>query len=463
MSGGGRIPLARQLADFVTALRWEALPDDVRATALDTFRDWLGNAAAGAATPFGQAAYGLARAIGSTGNALLISSCEGADPLTAALVNGGASHSLEFDDSHKQTFYHPGVPAIAAALAAAQLLDTDGVTLLTGMVAGYEVGIRVASALGPAHYRMWHTTGTAGCFAAAAAAARVLGLSPAQTASAFGLAGTQAAGLWEVLPDAPAAKNLHPGRAAQSGLLAALLAGHGSDGPVTILEGSRGIFAAMAPEGADAGSCTKELGGRWRIREITFKAYPICGHAMTPVEAALQIRESVEVAEVRRVVVHSNAISIRVAGDPDPRDGYAAKFSIPYCVAVALLKGRVTQAEFEPATLEDKAVRDLMRRVDLVADPEYDRIARTIRPARLEVFLDDGRTVGAVSETRRGDPEQPMSGDEMRKKFRELAARAWGEERARRVDEGLAVLPGSPAVNQWMKRYLLEEQRSAQL
>ena len=458
MSGpGDQIRLAERIAAFVAALRWEALPDEVRAMALDAFRDWLGNAAAGAATPFGRAAYGVAKAIGSTGNALLIGSREGADPLTAALVNGGAAHALEFDDSHKQTLYHPGVPAVAAGLAAAQLADADGITLLTGMVAGYEAGIRVAASLGPVHYRIWHTTGTAGCFAAAAAAARVLGLSSTQTANAFGLAGTQAAGLWEVLPDAPAAKNLHPGRAAHSGLLAALLARQGVAGPASILEGSRGVFAAMVPEGADAGACTDGLGERWRIREITFKAYPICGHAMTPVEAALRIRAGLGTAEVRRVVVHSNAISIRVAGNPDPHDGYAAKFSIPYCVAVALLKGRVTQAEFEPTVIEDKAVRDLMRRVELVADPEYDRIARTIRPARLDAFLDDGRTLGAVSETRRGDPEQPLSGDELRAKFRALAALAWGEERARRVDEGMAVLPASPAVNRWMRRYLLAD------
>ena len=450
--------LAHRIADFVTALRWEALPDAVRATALDAFRDWLGNAAAGAATPFGRSVHAVAKTIGSTGNALLIGSREGADPLTAALVNGGSAHALEFDDSHKQTLYHPGVPAIASALAAAQLADAGGAALLTGMVAGYEVGIRVACALGPGHYRFWHTTGTAGCFAAAAAAARVLDLTAAQTAAAFGLAGTQAAGLWEVLPDAPAAKNLHPGRAAQSGLLAALLAREGVEGPTSILEGSRGVFAAMAPEGADAGACTDGLGARWRIREITFKAYPICGHSMTPVEAALQIREGLGTAEVRKVLVHSNAISIRVAGDPDPQDGYAAKFSIPYCVAVALLKGRVTQAEFEPAVLENRGVRDLMRRVELVADPEYDKIAKTIRPARIEALLGDGRTVEAVSETRRGDPEQPMSSDEMRAKFRALAALAWGEERARRVDDGMPTLPESPTVNRWMRRYLLAEE-----
>ena len=456
MSGSDNHPcLAERLADFVAAVRWDALPEAVRATALNAFRDWLGNAAAGSLTPFGRVVYAVAKAIGLTGGALLVGSREAADPLTAALVNGGASHALEFDDSHKATFYHPGAPAITAALAAAQMIDCDGPTLLAGIVAGYEVGIRVAAALGPEHYRLWHTTGTAGSLAAAAAAARVLRLSSAQTAAAFGLAGTQAAGLWQVLPEAPAAKNLHAGRAAQSGLLAALLAREGLDGPVSILEGNRGLFAAMVPGAADVEACIENLGGRWRILEITLKAYPICGHAMTPVEAALQVGSRLGAAAVGKVVVHSNAISIRIAGNRDPRDGYAAKFSIPYCVAVALSRGRVTQAEFEPAVLKDTAVRDLMRRVELVVDPQYDRIARTIRPARIEAFLGDGRTLEAVSETRRGDPEQPMSDEEMRAKFRSLAALAWGDERARHVDEGMGALPETQTINRWMTRILL--------
>lgn len=446
--------LTQRLAAFTAALAWEDLPGDVRAIAVRAFRDWLGNAAAGATTPFGRAIVAVARSAGGSGAATLAGPRVFADPLAAALVNGGASHALEFDDSHRGTFYHPGSPACAAAFAAAQACARRGPDLFAGIVAGYEAGIRLAAALGPEHYRVWHTTGTAGVFAAAAAAARTLGLSAAQTTAALGLAGTQAAGLWEVLPSAPAAKNLHAGKAAQGGLLAALLAREGVPGPATILEGGRGLFAATVPAGLEAEATTAELGSVWRIREITFKAYPICGHAMTPVEAALLLRPEIGGAAVEEIVVHSNAISLRVAGNPDPRDGYAAKFSIPYCVAAALARGRITQAEFEPAVLEDQRVRGLMRRVALVVDPEFDRIARTIRPARVEIRLDDGREIDAISETRRGDPEQPLTAGELSAKFRDLAALAWGGTAAARVDDEIAALPDCGSVLAWAARAL---------
>lgn len=445
---------ALRLARFVTEVRWDTLPDPVRRAVLDAFQDWLGNAAAGLSTPFGEAVRNVARLNGGEGRATIVGTRGKTDPLTAALVNGGASHALEFDDSHKGTFYHPGSPAIAAALAAAQASDCRGTDLLDGIAAGYETGIRVAEALGPSHYKYWHTTGTAGTLAAAAAVARVLRLPESQTIAAFGLAGTQAAGLWEVLPEAPAAKNLHAGRAAQSGVLAAFLAREGVPGPSSIFEGGRGLFAAMVPDGADAEACSEKLGRIWRILEITFKAYPICGHAMTPVEAALLIRTQLDGAEISRLVVYSNAISMRVAGNPDPLDGFAAKFSIPYCVAAALSRGRVTQAEFEPAILRDAGLRDLMGRVELVALPEYDRIAKTIRPARIEAELDDGRTVEAVSETRRGDPEQPLTAEEMQTKFLGLAALAWGEDRAQEAGASIGSLPQAPSINEWMTRSL---------
>jgi 2-methylcitrate dehydratase PrpD len=445
--------LAERLAAFTASLRWEDLPPDVRTLAESAFRDWLANAAAGTTTPFGRAILAVARMTGG-GQASLVGPRSFADPLVAAMVNGGASHALEFDDSHKATFYHPGSPTCAAAFAAAQAFARGGADLFAGVVAGYEAGIRLAAALGPEHYRIWHTTGTAGAFAAAAAAARTLGLTAGQTTAAFGLAGIQAAGLWEVLSSVPAAKNLHAAKAAQNGLLAALLAREGLPGPASILEGGCGVFAAMVPSGLDAEASVAGCGEVWRIRETTFKAYPICGHAMTPVEAAFQLRPQVGDAAVESIVVHSNAISIRVAGNSDPGDGYAAKFSISYCVAAALVCGRMTQAEFEPGVLRDPRIRGLMKRITLVADPEFDRIARTVRPARIEIRLVDGREIDAHCETRRGDPEQPLSAGELSAKFRDLAGLAWGAETASRVEGEFALLPCCQSVAAWAARAL---------
>ena len=202
--------LAHDYARFATRLEWAALPAEVQRTALELFADWFANAAAGYASPLTQALRSLAPDSGAAGSALRIGDLRAADPLWATLLNASASHANEFDDSYRAGLYHPGAPVQAAALSAACLAEAPGTELLTAVVAGYEMSLRLAAAINPAHYAVWHTTGTVGAFGAAAASARALGLTAEQTAGAFGLAGTQAAGLWEVLPDAPQAKNLHP-------------------------------------------------------------------------------------------------------------------------------------------------------------------------------------------------------------------------------------------------------------
>ncbi len=226
--------LAERYAQFSSRLAWCDVPDDVRVIALELFADWFANAVAGYDSPLNRALLDLAPAVGS---AVRIGDLQATDPLSAALINASASHAHEFDDSYRAGLYHPGAPVQGAAFSAACLSGASGTDLLCGMVAGYEISLRLAAAINPAHYKVWHTTGTVGAFGAAAAAACILGLAAGQSVNAFGLAGTQAAGLWEVLPDAPLAKNLHPAKAAHSGLLAALLAQRGIHGPASIFEG----------------------------------------------------------------------------------------------------------------------------------------------------------------------------------------------------------------------------------
>ena len=254
--------LAEKYALFVSQLDWTHLPTEVKQIALELFSDWFANAVAGFDSPLAQALLSLSPAYNGPGRAMRVGDLVSAEPLWAALVNAGAAHALEFDDSYRAGLYHPGAPILSAAFSAACKAETSGSALLTAMVAGYEVSLRLASAVNPSHYKLWHTTGTVGSFGAAAAAACVLRLDPKKIAAAFGIAGTQAAGLWEVLPDAPQLKNLHPAKAAFAGLLAALLAKKGIEGPLTILEGSRGFFAATVPEPVSAKKCTEGLGRR---------------------------------------------------------------------------------------------------------------------------------------------------------------------------------------------------------
>jgi 2-methylcitrate dehydratase PrpD len=439
------MPLARQYAQFTSHLGWRDLPDDVRGVAVELFADWFANAVAGYGSPLTQALLAMAPV---AGGAVRIGDLEPADPLSAALINASAAHALEFDDSYRAGLYHPGAPVIGAAVSAACLADASGADLLAGIVAGYEVSLRLAAAINPAHYKIWHTTGTVGAFGAAAAAAHILGLSAGQTAGAFGLAGTQAAGLWEVLPETPVAKNLHPAKAAHSGLMAAMLAQRGIDGPTTIFEGQQGFFAATVPAPVDIGQCVAGIGEQWLTLETTFKAYPVCGHAMTPIEAALQLVGQVAIEDIETIEVRVHPVSLQVAGEPAPASAAQAKFSIPYCVAVALTKQRVGLAEFSPETLNDPVIRRLLGRTALVADDTLGRVPGQ-RPARITLGFAHGVFLSAQADLRKGDPERSMTGAEKRDKCSRLMEPVWGKTGAKNVIAAVSALPEARSVPGW--------------
>lgn len=449
--------LAEHYARFASQLEWEQLPAEVRLIALELFADWVANAAAGYHSPLPQALLSLAPAVGAAGRALQIGELKSADPLWASLVNASASHANEFDDSYRTGLYHPGAPTQAAAFSAACLSEAPGHALLTAIVAGYEISLRLAAAINPAHYKIWHTTGTVGAFGAAAAAASVLDLTLGQTTSAFGLAGTQAAGLWEVLPETPQAKNLHPAKAAHSGLLAALLALKGIQGPASIFEGKRGFFAATVPAPVEEVHCLAGLGEQWLTLDTTFKAYPVCGHTMTSIEASLQLYGQTEISAIETIEVRAHPVSIQIAGAQFPADKAMAKFSIPYCVAVTLLKGQVGEEEFSSRLIGDAAIDELLHRITLVADDGLSNVEGQ-RPARVTLHLKGGKTLTAMAEVRKGDPELPMTAKEKRDKCIRLTNPVWGSTGAARIHEAITQLPASTNVLKWAEglRSLIE-------
>ena len=440
--------LSEQYARFVDELSWTRLPAEVRQIALELFTDWFANAAAGFTSPLSQALLSLAPIYDGPGRALRVGDLKPVEPLWAALINAGAAHALEFDDSYRAGLYHPGAPILSAAFSGACRAEAPGTELLTALVAGYEISLRLALAVNPAHYKLWHTTGTVGAFGAAAAAARTLGLDPRQTSCAFGLAGTQAAGLWEVLPDAPQAKNLHPAKAAHAGLLAALLSQQGIEGPITIFEGKRGFFSAMVPGPVDVRTCTAGLGEEWLTPTTTIKYYPVCGHTMTSIEASLKLHGQFSRTEVEEIEVRAHPVSLQVAGQSFPADEYQAKFSIPYCAAVALLKGRVGQEEFSRELRESREINDLLKRIKLVPDDGLGRVPGQ-RPARITLRLYGGKACTASAAVRKGDPELPMTADEKRDKFLTLTGQVWGSGAAGRVFEAVHDLPRTENVLTW--------------
>jgi 2-methylcitrate dehydratase PrpD len=260
-------------------------------------------------------------------------------------------------------------------------------------VRGYEAVIRVGAAVGPNHYRYWHSTATCGPFGAAAAACALLGLAARQWVDAFGNAGTQAAGLWQVRHEPVMSKQLHNGRAAHAGLLAADLARAGFTGPASILEGPQGFFAAMC-RGADPRGVVRDPESRWKIHDTSFKPWPACRHAHAAIDAALAVRT------YRDALVFCDR--------PDPRTSLEAKFSLQHSVAVALADGPPPLAAFEPAAIARPDVAALRATVEVAAAEPYAGAYPARYGAEVEVELADGARHAAGVPDALGDPENPL-------------------------------------------------------
>jgi 2-methylcitrate dehydratase PrpD len=349
----------------------------------------------------------------------------------AALINGTAAHTTEVDDIFRDGIFHPGAPTIPAALALAQARGVSGAQFLRAVVVGYEVSTRIGAAMGRAHYRYWHNTGTIGCFGACAAAADVLGLGAERFAHALATVATFAAGLQQAFRMDSMSKPLHAGRAAEAGITAALATAEGVTGSLDVLEGEAGFGRAMG-DGPDWEKALATLGRDFHIARMTVKNHACCGHTFAAIDGALalQARMGVAAADIRRVSVGTYKAALEVAGYEDPRTAAEGRFSLKYVVATALAHGAVRLAAFEPARLDDAATRALMKNVAIAVDPALDAAFPAQRAARVTIEARDGRRETHLQPTRIGDPDAPLSDAQLEAKYRELATPVLGAARA---------------------------------
>jgi 2-methylcitrate dehydratase PrpD len=376
----------------------------------------------------------LAEEIGRDGNANEARLADGrrASVRAAALVNGAAAHTAEVDDIFRDGIYHPGAPTIAAALALAQSRGASGEAFLRAVIVGYEISTRIAGAMGRAHYKYWHNTGTIGSFGAASAGAELLGLDARRFAHALATVATFAAGLQQAFRTDSMSKPMHAGRAAEAGVTAVLAAAEGVTGALDILEGEAGFGRAMG-EGPDWDAALAGLGEEFNICRMTFKNHACCGHAFAAIDGALALKDKmgVVVGDIERVRVGGYRATLEVAGIADPATAAEARFSTPYLVATALTHGSVRLAAFEPPRLDNAETRSLMRRVELALDPAVDAAFPSRRSARIAIEARDGRRAEHFQATRKGDPDLPFSDAELDAKYLELAAPVIGEQEAR--------------------------------
>ena len=426
--------LTRNLARLVGSL---AVSDPDLIQAERHVRDWLGSLAAGRATEVGRmlGAYGAGR-----------EDLEGRVFLAAAL-----SHVTETDDLHRTSVTHPGCVVIPTAWLLARQLGFRGRKFLRAVLVGYEVMTRVGEALGPGHYRLFHNTATAGVFGSSATAAFLLELDEDAWVWALGNAGTQASGLWEFNTDAAMSKHLHAGQAAVAGLRSALLAREGFTGTEAILEGEQGFFRALCPDPFP--EAVLAAGNGWKLWETSLKPYPCCRHAHPAIDAALELAETLQGDTPRRVRIGSYPAALSVTDRPHPANPYAAKFSLQFCVASALLKGRPSLESFEPGAIAEVTQSPFFGSTSVEAIPAL----ATAYPARWGAHLEVETRTGAVHRVTRstavGDPDAPLPDMELDTKILELLEYGGIESPAREMilskcrqfpeDGELIDLPGS--------------------
>lgn len=439
-SSSGSEPVSRRLAEAMASARYSDLPPEVVVDTQRAILDWLGSATAGSLEPPARLARQVVAQLGASGEATVFSGPR-SSAAGAALANGVASHILELDDVHKGSTLHAAAPIIPAALAVAEREHAAGPAFLLAVALGYDAALRIGEAVNPDHYRFWHPTGTAATFGAAVAAGSILGLDPARMLDALGTAGTQAAGLWEFNADGAMSKHLHPGKAAFNGVLAADLAVAGFTGATRILEGERGFFRATA-RSFDESRVTDGLGARWKISENCYKMHSCCGHTHSAIDVALDLRARAVGAEIRSVHIGTYGPGFEIVKEPNPRSPYRAQFSIAYCVAAAFTEGRVGLEQFAadrfgPEGVRQAAIKSLLERSRVSVENDLTAKYPMAWPARLTIELADGTTLMGAADFPRGNPENPVTTEELEAKFLALVTPRFGVGVARR---GIALI-----------------------
>jgi 2-methylcitrate dehydratase PrpD len=454
---------ARRLARFVVALEPKDLPAPVAGQAGLLALDTVGCCLASARYDFGRAVCRTAERLGGKPESTVVGGAVRLAAANAVLANATLAHGLDFDDTREDAIVHTGCVAVPTSLAVGEATGASGRAALTAIVAAVEVMCRVGLAVpGKFHARHYHPTALAGTFAAAAAAGKLYGLTEDELVRAFGICGSQAAGIIEYLADGSWTKRLHPGWAAHAGVVAAMLAQSGFTGPESIFEGEHGFYRAFAggvqPERLD--ELLASLGRVWELEQLTFKPYP-CGSIAQPyMDCALRLRET-------RAVRPEDIVEIqcRTAAGPVPRlweplaskhtpqNGYAAKFSLPYLLAVILTRGRASLAEFEDDVVRDPAVLAVASRVGYEVDPTIDYPRQFV--GHLRVRLKDGRVLEEWQDHPRGGPDSPMGRYEIEAKFRGNASLVMSDGAASRVIQNVRTLDAEPSLDKLMQSLTL--------
>jgi len=447
--------ITQQLARFIAGLRVDALPSRTREILRLALVDAIGCGLYGLQTPAGRILAQFAAEQGGPEETGLWGHGKRVSVLNAVLLAGTAVHGFDFDD-HSRAKIHPGAIVVPVVLAMGERQKASADLLLAAMAAGYETMNRVSQAANPSRARMrgWHLTGTAGTFAAAAAASVILGLDAPATASALGLAGTQSAGLWAFTADEGMSKRLHPGRSAQAGIAAALLAQSGFIGPRYILEAKDGAFLFAMSDKPRPEQILHQLGERWHTEETCFKPYACCGSNHACVDATLSIvtENGLHPDDVEQVIAGIPSVVMTQTGFDYRADSVLnAQMSLRYNIAVALVDRQAYLEQFSAERIADPLLLSIAQKMRLEVDAELDDLYPAVYGGRVTIVTRQGKTFSRRVDYSKGMPENPMSADDITGKFMSLATTVAGGQAAREIlDLALRLFDGGDvaALNQ---------------
>jgi 2-methylcitrate dehydratase PrpD len=418
-------PITRILAQFVAGHPARGFADAVEHEAHRTFANWVGCAIGAARHPTVVAALAGMHELAPSAQASILGRSERVDMASAALVNGIASHTFDFDDTHLKTIIHPAGPVASAALALAEHSGASGRQLIDALVLGIDVACRAGNMIYPEHYdRGWHITGSTGMLGAAAACARLMQLDVERTAMALGIAASQPVGVREQF--GTMTKPFHPGAAARAGLTSALLAKHGFTASARALEAPRGLAQTYSTKCA-WNEITDELGSRFEIAFNTYKPFA-CGIVIHPsIDACVQLRNAngLEADDIERIELRVHPLVLELTGKTAPRNGLEAKFSVYHACAAGIIFGRAGEGEFADDVVTRPDVVALRSRIEATADTAIDEAA-----ADATVTLRDGRKLHAFVRHAIGSLERPMTDGDLAAKFHSLVDPIIGAQRA---------------------------------
>ncbi|MFJ5769014.1 MmgE/PrpD family protein [Psychrobacillus sp. NPDC093180] len=433
--------VTKTLVNHCLSTSYDQIPQEVILHGKRSLLNWMGVAAGASTHPSIDILLELSKELKTAEQVSIFGREEKVDLLMAALINGTSSHIFDYDDTHLDTIHHPSGPIAPVVLALGEHLGLSGKEILHAFILGCEAELRIANAVYPSHYQLgWHITSSTGVFGAAIAAGILLKLDQEQMLWALGIAGTQASGLREVF--GTMTKPFHPGKAAQNGLLAALLAKKGFTSSEKILEAKRGFANVLAPE-HDLEKVNINWGKDWELLKNSFKPYA-CGIVLHPsIDACIYLHKNVSLEDLKSIELKVNPYVLELTGKETPQTGLEGKFSVFFTAAIAFLDGDASEKQYTDEKVKDEKIIAMQKKISITVD-------EAIKEEEVEVkaILKDGSELTHKVEHAKGSIQNPMLEEELLTKFNSLVEDILGKSSTAQMAKILLHLDEYPSIDE---------------